>query len=135
MALIEWREDFKTGVPSIDYEHENLIATINRLHGKIGGREPGESVPYVLGEIHALIEAHFALEEKIMRDMKYADYATHKADHDALLEEIREIMDSADEDEAYNYSTDLAERTTRWFGEHFKTHDRKLHALTHPPSR
>ncbi len=132
MALIEWRDDFKTGVASIDYEHEHLITTINHLHDGITGDDPFESAQFMLGEIHALIEAHFALEEKVMRDMKYGEYTAHKGDHDALLEDIRDIMDSVAEDEAYNYSMALAERTSRWFGDHFKTHDRKLHALTGP---
>jgi hypothetical protein len=33
MALIEWRESYKIGIRSIDYEHENLIWVINDLLG------------------------------------------------------------------------------------------------------
>ena len=31
MALLEWKNDYKTGFASIDYEHEHLILAINSL--------------------------------------------------------------------------------------------------------
>jgi hemerythrin len=37
--------------------------------------------------------AHFALEERFMREHGYDQLALHKADHERLLDEIREIMD------------------------------------------
>ena len=29
MPLIEWQDEFKIGIPSIDHEHQELIALIN----------------------------------------------------------------------------------------------------------
>ena len=31
MALIEWREEYKTGIAGVDYEHEELINLINSV--------------------------------------------------------------------------------------------------------
>lgn len=131
MSVIEWKQDFKTGFPSIDYEHEHLIAAINGLADGISVDSPFDEVEFQLGGIHALVEAHFALEEKIMRDMKYLGYAEHKEDHDRLLDEIRDIMESVAADAAFDYRAALGERVGAWFGHHFRTLDPKLHALTH----
>ena len=58
------------------------------------GRTGAQAVSEVLGEIHARIAAHFALEEKIMREAHYDRFEAHKEDHEHLLDEIRDIMDA-----------------------------------------
>ena len=79
-----------------------------------------------LGEIYTRISAHFALEEKIMRARKYDQYADHKADHERLLDEIREIMDDYEDKRIYQDAI-LADRLRHWFGDHFRTKDARLH--------
>ena len=126
--MIEWREEYKTGIALVDYGHEHLISVINALFDRLSGEHSVEDVLRHLGEIHALIEAHFALEEKIMRDTRYEDYAPHKADHDRLLDDIRDIMDEALDREDAQAHQGLSERIEAWFMTHFRTHDASLHA-------
>lgn len=128
-ALLAWKDEYKTGLPGVDHDHEELIVAINRFLGRISDNADGEEVQFHLGEIHSLIESHFALEERIMRDRGYADYQEHKTDHDRLLDEIRDIMDGVGVDEAFPYAPELADRMGRWFSVHFGTQDRKLHRL------
>ena len=128
MALIEWRDAFKTGIGAIDFEHEQLVALINRLYERLGaasGRH--EVVEEFLAELHDGISAHFALEEKVMRKEKYAGYPEHKDDHEKLLDEIRDIMEDHEEGRFENASERLAERLDIWFSRHFNTFDRRLH--------
>ena len=126
MALLQWRKEFSVGVPAVDHEHRELVELINELHAALG--EPGSelSVPEFLGEIHAKIASHFALEERIMRERGYDQFAEHKADHDELLEGIRDIMDAYELRGAFDEAT-LVERLNDWFGEHFRTKDARLH--------
>ena len=44
-----------------------------------------------LAALHDRIAAHFALEERVMRDRGYREYREHKADHERLLDEIRDL--------------------------------------------
>jgi len=128
MALLEWKDDYRTGVDSIDYEHERLILAIN---GMFGQAPKGDALKAhlldTLGDIHALVEAHFALEEKIMRDNRYSDYVPHKKDHDRLLDVIRDIMDDVEAERQTDVGGDLQERMSSWFEIHFATLDRELH--------
>lgn len=126
MNLIEWKEEFSVGVPSIDHEHQQLIELINQLNELAQAGRGFDSAIEALGEINVQISAHFALEEKIMRDMRYDAYADHKADHEELLDELREIMDEVDGDGGYDESR-LGGELNRWFSEHFRTHDARLH--------
>ncbi len=129
--LIEWRDEFRIGVASVDYEHEQLIRSINDLHGETSLHRDRDAVEGILGDIHADISAHFALEEKLMRESGYSDYAAHKSEHDALLDTIREIMEMVHRDSAFDYRDRLEHQLRHWFGDHFKDADARLHALSH----
>ena len=129
MALIEWREEFKTGVPAVDYEHETMVALLNELYRNLGADASDDEIQAFLGEVYARIAAHFALEEKMMRDSNYDQFEDHKADHDRLLEEIREIMDRHAREGYAGYGEDLERELRDWFVVHFKTKDPRLHRM------
>ena len=130
MSLIEWKKEFSVGVAEVDHEHQELIALINELHDVIQASGGRDQVLESLGEIFAQISSHFALEEKMMRESRYPAMAEHKEDHETLLDELRDIMDDVEDDGSYDESR-LADDLERWFTEHFKTHDAKLHRPGH----
>lgn len=113
----------------MDHEHEVLIGVINTLGEKIKSGEPQDVIKALLGEIHTQIEAHFALEEKIMLDRAYGGYHAHKEDHDRLLDDIRDIMVETETSEQMAVRDRLGERLTIWFSEHFRTLDRSFHSF------
>ena len=136
MALIEWKEEFRLGIPSVDYEHQELIALLNELHAGLLEQDEelldsGAAMEF-LGEIFARISGHFALEERVMREQSYVHYDSHKADHEELLDSIRDIMDDLEESGTelpggVIDSAALGKRLDGWFSEHFRTHDARLH--------
>ena len=123
MTLITWRKEFETGVAEVDHEHQELVALINRLAEDLASGADKERVESFLGEVFARIAAHFALEESVMRKHGYDEYEAHKAEHESLLDEIRDIMDETDAD----YSEALSRTVADWFVGHFKTKDARLH--------
>ena len=127
MALLEWRDSFRIGIPEVDEDHRNLVALINALHERASGRGPAAGGSEFLGELHAQISAHFALEEKVMRARHYAHYDDHKRDHERLLDEIRDIMDGYEVEGRYDAAA-LGAALDTWFSEHFRTRDAQLHA-------
>lgn len=129
MALINWSKDFETGVAEVDHEHQELIQLINEIHEQLGTDASKETISDFLGEVFAKISAHFALEETVMRKHGYDEYAEHKADHEKLLDDLRDIMDDFDADNSYSYQQALDEAVRDWFIDHFKTKDARLHRL------
>ena len=123
MTLIEWRKEFETGVADVDHEHRELVDLINQLHEQVSAGASPDHIQDFLGEVFAKIAAHFALEESIMRKHAYDEYEAHKAEHEKLLDEIRDIMDGATAD----YGTALSETVRDWFVNHFKSKDARLH--------
>ena len=130
MSLITWRRDYEIGIPEVDHEHRALIELINDTFDELQQGARAEAAEILLGEIHVRIAAHFALEEKAMREMRYPELDDHKADHERLLDEIRDLMDEVDDTQAVD-ADELGARLDVWFSEHFRKHDALLHQVTH----
>jgi hemerythrin-like metal-binding protein len=127
MPLVEWHEEFCTGIDPVDYEHWELVDLINRLFESLGGSDERAAVSGFLGDLHDAVAAHFALEEKLMVESRYRGYTEHKADHERLLDELRDIMEAHEAGAFANCADYLAERLEVWFMRHFHTLDMQLH--------
>lgn len=130
MTLIEWRDDFKIGIDEVDFEHQELIELINESYNEAKNDGTNLAVLDSLGEIFEKISAHFALEEKEMRQLKYDQYEDHKEDHEQLLDSIRDIMDEYEENTLLD-EEDFGVRLKDWFVNHFSTKDARLHKFLH----
>jgi hemerythrin-like metal-binding protein len=128
MALIEWREEYCTGIKGVDYEHQQLIRQINAVYELIEDRADRTLVLDSLGEIYGSISAHFTLEEQMMHRHGYDHYQQHKADHERLLDDIGDITDEFENTVELDESK-FKQKLVDWFQLHFKTHDSRLHNL------
>ncbi len=126
MRLLTWKPEYRIGIAAIDHEHQALIETVNRLHGELESPARRQTVPAFFGELLREISAHFALEEKVMRELRYEHFARHKEDHEQLLDELRDMMDVFEYSEEVD-SVELGTRLESWFSRHFRTHDAQLH--------
>ena len=131
--LLVWKSEYSLGIPDVDFEHRELFELINNLHAHLF--EPGSltTVMDFLGELFSKISSHFALEEKLMRDGRYAEFPAHKSDHERLLDEIRDLMDDFEDGECVDLER-FAVNLERWFSTHFSTHDATLHRWCAPPA-
>lgn len=131
MAPIEWKPKFSVGDSAVDHEHRELVELVNTAAAAILAGRPDADVDRCLGDLLRAISAHFAHEEKQMRRAGYDELSAHKADHERLLDELRDIMDAAP-----GAASSPAERLTAvleaWFTGHFRTHDARLHRRLGP---
>jgi hemerythrin-like metal-binding protein len=126
MTLLQWQDNFNIGIEEVDHEHRELIGLINTLHESLATDRSAGRVEAFLGEVLADISAHFALEEKVMLARHYDAYASHKADHERLLDDLRDMMDQQAAGAAFDDRA-LGHRLSEWFGGHFRTHDARFH--------
>jgi hemerythrin-like metal-binding protein len=128
MAAISWRKEFETGDPAVDHEHRELIALINLMIDKLADQPEPAPDEAMLGEAYAQISAHFALEEVLMKNARYTGFAAHKLDHEGLLDDLREIMETH-RSGLYRARRDaFVADIERWFVDHFREQDALLHA-------
>jgi len=128
MSLLEWKPDFSVGIASMDFEHKKMIRMINEIYDELLHHKDADSIEQFLGDIHAAINAHFALEERLMKDAGYTEYEAHKNDHEELLDQIRDMMDEFRADPENGFTL-LRENLADWFEAHFASFDARLHGL------
>lgn len=126
MTLVEWRDEFKIGIDEVDFEHREMIELINESYNEAKKQASSMAIMDFLGEIFEKISAHFALEEKIMRDLDYDQYEDHKEDHERLLDSIRDIMDEY-MDASTMDDKKFGNHLKEWFVTHFSTKDARMH--------
>ena len=116
MPYLEWSPAYDTGIGGIDYEHRRLVDMLNEIHELMRKSAEPDQIAAILADLHALASAHFALEEKIMRDQKYPGLAARRDIHYHLLDQVREIMD-AYETGSYRVGESLPETLKQWLME------------------
>lgn len=131
MAPIAWKPEFSVGDPAVDHEHRELVDLVNTAAGAILDGRPDTDVDRCLGDLFRAISAHFAHEERQMTRAAYDQLSPHKADHERLLDALREIMDSA-EDRRERSAEKVTAVLEAWFTDHFRTHDARLHQRLGP---
>jgi len=122
MRLLNWKDDFSTGVAAADADHRELIDMINRLYDEFGDPDHPRDAAGLIADVLAAVAAHFAEEESLMRSRAYPGFTPHKEDHDRLLDELHDMMDAfagADEPD----SVELSLRLEPWFVRHFHSYD------------
>jgi len=131
MPLLTWKPEYSVGIDSMDDEHRQMFDLINEIHQEMHERRDPDSIEEFLGDTHSAIAMHFALEERVMREAGYAEYEAHKEDHENLLDQIRDMMDTFDQDSEAGFRI-LGERLSDWFLTHFGTFDARLHGKLGP---
>ncbi|MFV0514262.1 MAG: bacteriohemerythrin [Jhaorihella sp.] len=131
MARIEWKPEFSVGDPAVDHEHRELIDLVNVTAGAVLEGGNADEVARDFGELYRAISAHFALEERQMREAGYDRLTQHKGDHERLLDVLRDLMDDPQQAGA-EPAENLARALEDWFVGHFRDHDSRLHRVLGP---
>lgn len=123
---ILWTDDFLIGIDELDFEHRQLLEDVNKLHQDLLAHADLERVKTILGRIHARLQAHFALEENFMLDKLYTDYATHKDEHDQLLNEYTQRMVNYEKDPTLDNRKSMELTLRTWLVDHILSNDKKM---------
>jgi hemerythrin len=126
MALFQWDDAYLIGVDELDFEHKDLFARLNELHEDLIRHEDKAKIDAWLWEIHTRVMAHFALEERFMREMKDPNYDHHKREHDDFLEVVVDIIEKFSDDPGFSYAAELEHQLQVWIIEHIVTSDQTL---------
>ncbi len=126
MTLLDWKNEYALGIAPLDFEHKDLFERINDLYDSCARSGDSANVSDCLGRLHARLSAHFALEEKTMREAKNPHYAAHKAEHDRFLDEITGAVASFGTGEGPKDIDAFARQVRDWIVGHITTFDRQL---------
>jgi hemerythrin len=123
---LKWDDSFLIGIEELDNEHKALIEDINRLHEDLARRDEKSEIEKCLGDIHARMQAHFALEEHVMNERGYKFFDEHKHEHEKLLDSYTEYMAQFLNEENTTCGNSIEECLNQWVMDHILTSDKKM---------
>jgi len=86
-----WKEDYRSGHPAIDAQHEHLFHRANQLLDAILTQRPKEDVADLVAQIFAVARQHFQDEEAILAAQGFPGLAHHAECHAAMIRRAQEL--------------------------------------------
>jgi len=91
MALIDWTDDFKTGIDSMDSQHRQLVEIINKFDDATRRGKGSSIMNEILSDLIGYTAEHFAAEEKLMESAGYSRLKQHQSQHRQLLKKVERL--------------------------------------------
>jgi hemerythrin-like metal-binding protein len=91
MALFDWRDDYSVKVPSIDAQHQQLVAILNQLHEGMTSGTGTERMSALLASLVDYTAKHFAYEEALFAEHGYPGTQAHVDEHKRLVTQVLEF--------------------------------------------
>ena len=91
MALFNWSAQYETGIFMVDTQHKKLVDAINILHDAMKDGKGKDKVETTLNFLVDYTVQHFTAEEGLMKQKNYPDFVNHKAVHDKLVAEVKNM--------------------------------------------
>ena len=124
MNLITWTDNLSVNIRAIDEEHKKLINMINELHSSMGSGKGKETIGKVLTGLVNYTKTHFASEERLMEKNAYAGYLNHKAQHDALTNQVMDLHAKFQEGKTL-VTVEVMNFLKDWLADHIQNTDKK----------
>ena len=128
-SLVQWRDDFLIGIAELDDEHKDLVKSFNAYASALNEEKDVQEVRKILGSLYGRLEMHFALEERVMREFDYNEFDTHKAKHNALLNDFSEFIDNFRANPGLEYEEMVGTRIGDWIVSHILKDDKKMASM------
>jgi len=125
MPIAIWMPKYETGNPAVDRQHKRLFELVNDLHHGIIAGHGRETLGPTLRALAAYTLEHFATEEGYMRSTGYGNYARHKAVHDQLARQVKDLMAQYEEGSLALPGT-LSKFLADWLTHHIKEEDMEM---------
>lgn len=91
MPFAQFSDAMRIGQEDVDRQHASLFDTVNRLHDALRSNHSREVQGEILSFLKAYTLEHFEAEESLMRDQGYPGLAAHKAKHDDLVRQLKDL--------------------------------------------
>jgi hemerythrin len=125
-SFIRLPKEFRTGITTIDKQHQQLVDMVNHL-GRIRGaaienpKNRKVATGQVVAEMISYTISHFAFEETLMQDANYKFFESHRRAHNLFVTRANEYEQrfAAGED----IVDELFDTLNRWLFSHIRNDD------------
>ncbi|NOQ68735.1 MAG: bacteriohemerythrin [Gammaproteobacteria bacterium] len=125
MKNIIWDETLSVEVDEIDEDHRKLVDLFNILNHSVVEGDAADYIEAVLEELISCTIWHFRHEERLMLLYKYEGIVEHKAEHQELIDSVKELQQKFQKENKLLTNEDV-EFLEDWLTLHILGQDMKL---------
>ena len=125
--MIQWSEEYRLGLNSIDEQHKYLFAVANKAYELLKNDlrlDKYDQILEILDELRDYTVVHFKEEEQYMASIGYPKLLSHKVQHDDFIQKISNIDLNKVDDNQDKYLLDLLDFFAEWLLNHILKTDR-----------
>ena len=122
--MFEWNNTYMVGIPSIDAQHKTLFQIAGQLHQAMTTGKGSSVIGTSLDRLLDYTKAHFADEERLLRQNKYPDFAAHRAKHVVFTTQIADFATKFRAGQGA-ITIEVLQFLRNWLVDHIKGTDRK----------
>ncbi len=124
MKRIEWNDSYKTGIETIDKQHQGLFSLINQLSQELDENQEKKLLEKTIEKLFDYAKYHFSTEEYLMRKANYERYQEHKNAHEIFENKIKEFIINYYEGKE-NLTEDIITFLIDWISNHISKVDKE----------
>lgn len=130
MSTMKWSSDYELGNALMDDNHRELFEILNGIQFSVRNSPSGEAGAPSIDRLILHTAEHFAREEGQMRQYRYDQYASHKAEHERLMLEIQALRTRLEQG-SVQLTGPVFRLLKDWLLLHMENADRRLAAFIH----
>lgn len=127
--MYEFKEEYKTGIESIDQEHRKLFEIADRAYETLMNDFIADKYDYILDILNELKDyaaTHFKHEEEYMMSINYRKLISQKAAHNDFIEKLSEYdLNKMDENQK-DAILEILEFLSDWLVNHIMKSDKLI---------
>ncbi len=129
MALIEWNEEFRTGIDQVDSDHRHLLDLLNNVYESFTNRLYPSKLGQVFDELVNYACYHFATEGEWMKSVGYPRHIEHTQQHDEFARRVVEMQKSFAAGKTGGLSLEVLTFMRNWLVNHILESDGQFRAF------
>lgn len=130
-AIPVFTDEFLTGIPLVDEEHQKLFEIICKVHKAIQAEhvhDKFDAILDILDELRQYTQVHFSDEEQYMRSIHYDGLAAQEILHQQFIDKLNDLDLNDVDDNQESYLYDFLEFLQNWLVNHILKVDKLIPA-------
>jgi len=127
--MIQWKDDYCTGIAPIDEQHKELFSIANRIYDLLKNDlipDKYDSIIAIISELQNYTRYHFKTEEDYMQRINYRRFLSQKAAHNEFLAKM-DAIDLGKIDNSQNqYLIEILDFVLDWLAGHIVKADKLI---------
>ncbi|MFA8343853.1 MAG: bacteriohemerythrin [Rhodothermaceae bacterium] len=123
MKVLGWEEKYEIGVGKIDEQNKIMLAILNSMLKIFMSPEYSPNYLKMYATLLMYARKNFAVEEKLMREIKYTQYHLHKNQHEEFINKMEFFNQEYLNGE--NIAFEFQRYILKWYGAHIQIADKK----------